>query len=198
MGAWGVASGMMLRDIFKKGDLEKERLEYAEELEWIERNYIIDSFALGYLSSIDRAGFLIAMSKARQTFKALNPKDKYLGMVKYNKEKDNYYLNPDFVYVVEDFYFKANRNLSREEYKRQKYEYAKRAFIERNRNNPSTNMKYPQEKFGISKEEMLKRVERNEILCCFDVKKNSWTSLDISEYKERVKKGEIVEIYPLF
>lgn len=198
MGAWGVASGMMLRDMLRKGDLEKERLEYEKELEIAEKEFITLPSALGYLSSIDRAGFLRAMSKARQTFKGLNPKDKYLGMVKYDEEKDNYYLNPDFVYVVEDFYFEIKRGVSREEYKRQKYEYAKKDFFKRVKGNPNSFIKYPKEKFGIDKEEFLARIERDEIFCCFEARKNSWTALKMDEYKEEVAKGNIVEIYPIF
>ena len=196
-GAWSVASGMMLRDILKKGDLEKERLEYEEELEVVEKDYVTHSYSLEYLSKIDRAGFLRAMAKARQTFKALNPKDKYLGMIKYHKERDSYYLNVDFVYVVEDFYFEMKRGVSKEEYKRKKYEYAKKDFFKRVQDNPNSFIKYPKEKFGIDKDEFLARIERDEIFCCFDARKNSWTALQMDEYKEEVAKGNIVEIYPI-
>lgn len=197
MGSWSVASGMMLRDMLRKSDLEKERLEYEKELEIAEKEFIVDPSALGYLSSIDRAGFLRAMSKARQTFKGLNPKDKYLGMVKYDEEKKDYYLNPDFVYVVEDFYFEIKRGASREEYKRQKYEYAKKDFFNRFENNPTAFVKYPKEKFGMSKEEMFECIRRNEIICCFVAKRNSWTALKMDEYIEEVRRGNIVENYPL-
>lgn len=197
MGAWGVASGMMLRDMLRKGELEEERLKYEKELEIAEKEYVLDPSALGYLSSVDRAGFLRAMSKARQTFKGLNPKDKYLGMVKYDEEKKDYCLNPDFVYVVEDFYFEIKRGVSREEYKRQKYEYAKRKFIERNRKNPNSFIKYPREKFGIDKEELLKRVERNELVCCVKTREKMWIVLGMDEYREEVERGNVMELYPL-
>lgn len=197
-GAWSVASGMMLRDILKKGDLEKERLEYEKELEVAEKEYVTLSPSLGYLSKIDRAGFLRAMAKARQTFKALNPKDKYLGMVKYDEEKERYYLNPDFVYVVEDFYFEMKRGVSKKEYKQKKYEYAKQKFIESFENNEKALVEYPKKKFGIDKNELFERIREDKILCCFKVKEHSWFPLEIDEYREGVEKGEIVELYPLY
>ena len=197
-GAWSVASGMMLRDILKKGDLEKERLEYEKELEVVEKDYVTLSYSLGYLSSIDRAGFLRAMAKARQTFKALNPKDKYLGMVKYDEERDSYYLNVDFVYVVEDFYFEMKRGVSKEEYKRQKYEDVKQKFINAFENDPTAYVEYPKKKFGIDKKELFERIKEDKLICCFKVKEDTWFPIEIDEYREGVKKGEFVEIYPLF
>lgn len=196
-GAWSVASGMMLRDILKKGDLEKERLEYEEELEVAEREYVALPSALGYLSSIDRAGFLRAMAKARQTFKALNPKDKYLGMVKYDKERDSYYLNADFVYVVEDFYFEMKRGVSKEEYKRQKYEYAKNKFIDAFENSPTSYVEYPKKKFGIDKKELFEKIKEDKLICCYKAREHSWFPLELDEYREGVEKGEYMEVYPL-
>lgn len=197
-GAWSVASGMMLRDILKKGDLEKERLEYEKELEVAEKEYVTLSFSLGYLSKIDRAGFLRAMAKARQTFKALNPKDKYLGMVKYDEEKEGYYLNPDFVYVVEDFYFEMKRGVSKEEYKRKKYEYAKQKFIDTFENNPTSYVEYPKKKFGIDKKELFERIKEDKLICCYKAKENAYFPLELDEYREGVERGEILEIYPLY
>lgn len=197
MGAWGVASGMMLRDMLRKGELEEERLKYEEDLDYVEKEFLERAYSLGYMSSMDRAGYLRAMSKARQTFKGLNPKDKYLGMIKYDKEKKDYYLNPDFVYVVEDFYFEMKRGVSREEYARQKYEYAKREFIERFENDPKALVNYSKEKFGINKKELFARVKRDELVCCAKTREKMWVVLGVDEYKEEAKRGNVVELYPL-
>lgn len=197
MGSWSVASGMMLRDMLRKSDLEKERLEYEKDLDFAEKHFLEQSYSLGYMASVDRAGYLRAMSKARQTFKGLNPKDKYLGMVKYDEEKDNYYLNPDFVYVVEDFYFEMKRGVSREEYYKNKYEAFKKEHIELFENNPKSYATYPQEKFGISKEEMFDRIKKDELVICYEPKNNIERAVEYGEYVEGVKKGVFLKFSPL-
>lgn len=197
MGSWSVASGMMLRDWLKKGDLEKERIEYAKDLDFAEKFFLEQSYSLGYLASIDRAGYLRAMSKARQTFKGLNPKDKYLGMVKYDEERDNYYLNSDFVYVVEDFYFEIKRGVSKEEYYKNKYEFFKKVHIELFENNPNSYTTYPQEKFGISKEEMFDRIKKDELVICYDPKDHIERAVEYGEYVEGVKNGVFLRFSPL-
>lgn len=128
MSALSVFSGLAINDWVKKHEREEEDEKYKEELEIIEKDYIEDFSALGYLSKFDKAGYLRATSKARQTFKGLNPKDKYFGMVNYNKEKKRYEINFNFVAVVEVFYFEIKRGVSREEHKRNKYEFATRFY----------------------------------------------------------------------
>lgn len=121
MGSWSVASGMMLRDWFRKSEIEEERVKYAKELE-VAENYILEYPALlGYLADIDKAGYLRASGRARQTFKALNPKDSSLGMLKYDERDKLLHTNYDYILVVEDYYFEMRRGFSREKYQMDKY-----------------------------------------------------------------------------
>lgn len=120
-GAWSVASGMMLRDWFRKDEIKEERIEYANDLEMAENAVLEYPILLGYLADIDKAGYLRASGRARQTFKALNPKDHYLGMLKYSKKGKIYHLNYDYIVLVEDFYFEMKRGVSRERYQMDKY-----------------------------------------------------------------------------
>lgn len=61
----------------------------------------------------------------------------------------------------------------------------------------STYVKYPQEKYGISREEFFNKIRNNELIFCLLLKEYASIVLPLNEYQEELRKGNVLELYPL-
>lgn len=186
MGAWGVASGMMLRDWFRKSEIKEERIEYAKELDEAEQIILEGYGGLGYLARMDRAGYLRASGKARQTFKSLNPKDAYLGMLKFYKEKNNYGLNFDYIAVVEDYFFELRRGYSKRDYLLGRYSELRNRAVEDLRNG-----KIFKDKSDKERQILIEKAKNERNVFTVNVKNFQWDFYSYEDYVKGVASGEL-------
>lgn len=197
MGAWSVASGMMLRDWFRKDEIEEERVKYADELEEAESIILDNPILLGYLAKIDRAGYLRASGRARQTFKALNPKDKYMGILKFVKEDKSFYPNLDYVIVVEDYYFEMKRGLSREKYQMDKYRAMREWLVKGVTDRSIFEGVKKDRKYEEKVRDFTEKALNPNNIATFDLTTNKMAFSSYDEYVEGVANGRLFLSFPI-
>lgn len=191
-GAWSVASGMMLRDWFRKSEIKEERIEYAKELDEAEQMILEGYGGLGYLARMDKVGYLRASGKARQTFKNLNPKDTYLGMLRYYEEKKSYGLNFDYIAVVEDYFFEMKRNYSQRDYLLGRYNELRNRAIEELQSGKIFKDKTEEERRLLIEKS---KNERN--IFTVNPRNFQWDFYAYEDYADCVRRGELFCFVPI-
>lgn len=170
----------------------RAKKKLANALETIERALENEKY-FGYLARTDKIGYLRALSKAKETFRGLNKEDLSDGMVNSNG------INPLFIEMVEDFYYsEIRKDADINQLKLARYNAFRDEFISEIRKDDDAFAEdYAQEDFGISREEMLKKVEENELIFAFVFEENGWDIVTREDYREYVKEGVLEERYPL-
>lgn len=170
----------------------RAKKKIANALDTIERALETEKY-FGYLVRTDRMGYLRALSRAKSTFRGLNRDDVSEGMV------DSSGINPLFVEMVEDFYYtEIRKEADINQLKLARYNAFRDEFISEIRKNSNVFTEdYAQEDFGISREEMLKKTEANELIFAFVFEENGWDIVTREDYREYVKEGVLEERYPL-
>lgn len=170
----------------------RAKKKIANALDTIERALETEKY-FGYLVRTDRMGYLRALSRAKSTFRGLNRDDVSEGMV------DSSGINPLFVEMVEDFYYtEIRREADINQLKLARYNALRDELIARfEGDKESFTEEYAQEEFGVSREEMFKKVKNNDIIFTFDNEYKGWEITSKKEYKEWIKEGYAVENYPL-
>lgn len=150
-----------------------------------------DPMWLGYMIKTDKPGYIRAMSKAKSTFRGMDPKDPFCGMRGENGE-----VNPDFVAVVEDFYFEVRRDVKKYDYQLAKYNYLRDALIERFEGDESTYTEYAQIEFGISRAEMFDKLRKNELVWALGAKSKVWNIASLTKHASLLNEKKILTDFP--
>lgn len=146
---------------------------------------------LGYMIKSDKAGYIRAMSKARNTFRGMDPRDPFCGMRGEGNE-----INPDFVAVVEDFYLEIRRDIKKYDYQLAKYNFLRDALIERFEGDEKFES-IAREDYNISKEEYFEKIKKGELIYTFSKIKQYWVAVPYERYVVGVQKGLATENYPI-
>lgn len=196
-GAWSVASGMMLRDWFRKREVQDERVEYEEELRTTEQYFLAEPMLLGYLASIDKAGYIRASGRARQTFKAFNPKDQSLGMLRYVKEEKTFRLNYDYITVVEDYYFEMRKGITKEKYQADKHN-AMKIWLTTDVENNSYYLSFKKDKnYEKRVGEIVEKASNPNNIITIDIIEDKLEIIPYDEYAKGVKSGKYLYTFPI-
>lgn len=179
----GMGANEFLNEMADKG-VQKAVKSYEDALN--------DPMWLGYMIKTDLAGYLRALSKAKTTFRGINPKDAYCGM----KGEGNT-INPAFVAVVEDFYLEIRAGLGKYDYQLAKYNFLRDHLIERFEGDESTYTEYAQIEFGISRAEMFDKLRKNELVWAYTPSHKVWNILELVRYKKNVILANVLEEYPI-
>lgn len=152
-----------------------------------------DPMWLGYMIKTDKPGYIRAMSKAKSTFRGMDPKDPFCGMRGENGE-----VNPDFVAVVEDFYFEVRRDVKKYDYQLAKYNYLRDALIERFEGDENVyTEEYARNEFSSSRADVFERLRNNELIWAYGTRTNVWNVVRQDTYASVVANGLSLEIYPI-
>lgn len=172
---------------------EKEKEELLNTIALVEEELAKPEY-FGYLVEKDRVGYLEALSKTKTTFRGLNPHDPLNGMVA-NEE-----LNPDFVMMLEENFFRVNsKKLDKNELSLIRYE-AKRdetiRWVKQEFQTFSVDDEYLIKNFGVSQEELLQRLQNNEWVWGVDANNGNLSILDQKQYLEGLQNKKLLETFP--
>lgn len=138
---------------------------------------------LGYMIKTDKPGYIRAMSKAKSTFRGMDPKDPFCGMRGEGNE-----INPDFVAVVEDFYLEIRRDIKKYDYQLAKYNFLRDALIERfEGQSENFTEEYARNEFSISRAEMFDKVKNNDLVWVLSNQDNNWYIVGKERFERAVK-----------
>lgn len=152
-----------------------------------------DPMWLAYMIKTDKTGYLRALSKAKSTFRGIEPKDPFCGMRGENGE-----VNPDFVAVVEDFYFEVRRDVKKYDYQLAKYNFLRDHLIERfEGKSENFTEEYAKNVFNLSRAEMFEKVRKNEAIWVLALKDGLWNILPYERYEKGVKNNLARIDYPI-
>lgn len=151
-----------------------------------------DILYLAYIINTDKTGYLRALSKAKQVFRGINPKDPFCGM-----RNENGGVNEDFVGMVEEFYLETRKNLKKYDYQLAKYNYLRDVLIEEFEGDETTYTDYAEIEFGITRAEMFDKLKRNEVVWAIHKQKGLWNIVSKKTYENVLDKGLSQEIFPL-
>lgn len=180
----GMGANEFLNEMADKG-VQKAVKSYEDALN--------DPMWLGYMIKTDLAGYLRALSKAKTTFRGINPKDAYCGM----KGEGNT-INPAFVAVVEDFYLEIRAGLNKYDYQLAKYNFLRDHLIERFEGDENYQSdESVQEFFGISRKEMFEKLRNNEFVWIYSIGKKIWLTSTQDSYKQYVAEKRVLEHFPI-
>lgn len=172
-----------------------ERNELAKAVKTYE-DALNDLIWLGYMIKTDKPGYLRALSKAKSTFRGIEPKDAFCGMRGEGNE-----INPDFVAVVEDFYLEIRRDIKKYDYQLAKYNFLRDALIERFEGDESVYTdELVRKELNISRKEMFGEIRKNGFIFTLSKQDNNWYILGKDEYKKEVENRAVnlsVPHYPL-
>lgn len=147
---------------------------------------------LGYMIKTDKAGYLRALSKAKTTFRGIDPKDAFCGMRGEGNE-----INPDFVAVVEDFYLEIRRDIKKYDYQLAKYNFLRDALIERFEGDENGyTEEYAKNVFNLSRAEMFEKVRKNEAIWAMGAKSGVWNILPAKQYEADIKANKFITPFP--
>lgn len=152
-----------------------------------------DILYLAYIINTDKTGYLRALSKAKQVFRGINPKDPFCGM-----RNENGGVNEDFVGMVEEFYLETRKNLKKYDYQLAKYNYLRDVLIEEFEGDEEYyTEEYAKNVFNLSRKEMFDKLKRNEVVWAYGVKTNLWNISKIENYKKYASEGKARMDYPI-
>lgn len=150
-----------------------------------------DILYLAYIINTDKTGYLRALSKAKQVFRGINPKDPFCGM-----RNENGGVNEDFVGMVEEFYLETRKNLKKYDYQLAKYNYLRDVLIEEFEGDESAE-KYAQEDLNMDINKMFKELKDKKLIFALSTRDNNWYPVEFEKYKSAVLANRAKEIYPI-
>ncbi|ANV97889.1 hypothetical protein BBW65_05770 [Helicobacter enhydrae] len=169
----------------------RAKKQLAEQIVEIEGILASDDY-FGWLVKNDKMGYLRALSKAKYVFRGLNRDDVYDGMI------DNEGINPEFVAMVEEFYYnEIRRNANIVDLKLARYNALRDALIERTENDKTAYVDYAQIEFNITRAEMFEKVKKNEFVFVKAVANDTWYILKKDRYKKGIETNTAFLNYPL-
>lgn len=150
-----------------------------------------DILYLAYIINTDKTGYLRALSKAKQVFRGINPKDPFCGM-----RNENGGVNEDFVGMVEEFYLETRKNLKKYDYQLAKYNYLRDVLIEEFEGDESFE-EIAKEDYGISKEKYFEKIKKGDLIYTYSTRKQYWVAVPYERYLNGVRNGLATKNYPI-